>query len=159
MHEIIWINVKISKIKNVSVQMPVLMHPVTPSGAFLEEMGVFSLPPESCVWMPMAGGMTMPQQSSGTQTSDPSQLACLPSNLPVTPASEETRRNGYPNSAAYWQWRLQFTGERPAYLQRAASISFLREGRRDSPRRMPETRFRQKSIFCPHLLAPCSARV
>ena len=53
--------------------------------------GPSSMHIELC-WMPMASGLTPASQASDAQAGDPSQLS---SNLPVTSANEETRRNGY----------------------------------------------------------------
>lgn len=85
------------------------------------------------VWMPMAGGLTPAFQASDAQAGDPSQLAGLPSNLPVTSANDKTRRNGYRNSAAYWQWQLQFTGKERLISSKQLPFP-LRERKRDSPR-------------------------
>lgn len=95
--------------------------------------GLFSMHIEPNVWVPMACGLTPTFQTSQAQAGDLSQLAGLPSNLPVTPANDKTRRNGYRNAAAYWQWQLQFTGKKQ--LISSEQLPFpLRERKRDSLR-------------------------
>lgn len=111
----------------------------------------FSMHIELYVWMPMASGLTRAFQASDAQAGDPSQLAGLPSNLPVTSANDRTRRNGYRNAAAYWQWQLQFTGKER--LISSVQLPFpLREGKRDSRDWAGDNMSRQKSIFCSHPL-------
>ena len=113
--------------------------------------GPFSMHIELYVWMPMASGLTQAFQASDAQAGDPSQLAGLPSNLPVTSANDRTRRNGYRNAAAYWQWQLQFTGKER--LISSVQLPFpLREGKRDSRDWAGDNMSRQKSIFCSHPL-------
>lgn len=95
--------------------------------------GPFSMLIELYVWMPMASGLTPAFQASDAQASDPSQHAGLPSNLPVTSANDTTRRNGYRNAAAYWQWQLQFTGNERLIFSEQLPFP-LRERKRDSAR-------------------------
>lgn len=120
----------------------IFIHPLTPLNAIWGRKythsvlshftGPFSMHIELC-WMPMASGLTPAFQASDAQSGDPSQLAGLPSNLPVTSANDKTRRNGYQNAAAYWQWQLQFTGKER--LISSEQLPFpLRERKRDSPR-------------------------
>lgn len=83
-----------------------------------------------CQW---PAGRHQLSQASDAQAGDPSQLAGLPSNLPVTSANDKTRRNGYRNTAAYWQWQQQFTGKER--LISSEQLPFpLRERKGDSPR-------------------------
>ncbi len=118
--------------------------------------GPFSMHIGLYVWMLMASGLTLAFQASDAQAVDPSQLTGLPSNLPVTSANDKTRRNGYRNAAAYWQWQLQFTGKER--LISSEQLPFpLRERKRQAEAEL-ETTCPDRSLYSVLTHSP-SARV